>query len=69
MSRKRSRSKENGFLAIPYSWNKLLGNNTSASRFVLLKLLSCQEFANVYLYYFSVSTRALATYPEKDSTD
>jgi serine protease AprX len=29
MSRKRSRSKENGFLAIPYSWNKLLGHDTS----------------------------------------
>jgi hypothetical protein len=28
MSRKCSRSKENGFLAIPYSWNKLLGHNT-----------------------------------------
>ncbi len=28
MSRKRSRSKENGFLAIPYSSNKLLGHNT-----------------------------------------
>ncbi len=28
MSRKRSPSKENGFLAIPYSWNKLLGHNT-----------------------------------------
>ncbi len=27
MSRKRSRSKKNGFLAIPYSWNKLLGHN------------------------------------------
>ncbi len=28
MSRKCSRSKENGFLAIPYSWNKLLGHDT-----------------------------------------
>ncbi len=28
MSRKCSRSKDNGFLAIPYSWNKLLGHNT-----------------------------------------
>jgi hypothetical protein len=33
MSRKCSRSKENGFLAIPYSWNKLLHNTSKRGAF------------------------------------
>jgi hypothetical protein len=45
MSRKCSRSKENGFLAIPYSWNKLLGHNTSVLHTVYNIFVAVQQRA------------------------
>ncbi len=56
MSRKRSRSKENGFLAIPYSWTKLLGHNTRLAR-KPSALEHCGTETEWYLLMASVKTQ------------